>query len=595
MYLSFLWCPENIAPTEAGETFAKILDEQRNTYANAWGIPVDVKVHQQGSILIGHLYSDSGVVDWHSWVEESGNGILWNGVCENFLGTLFNAKEIRQVQSVLSESPQNVCSWDGSYFVITWDAAKDKVYLTTGASDCPTLWFTKGPRGWAAGSRGAPILAMVGREERISAAACNILLAYGYNYSNESLFEHVHRVPQRTQIVVGSNSQPKESKYATVFQFVNPNEFSTDRNELLADCAERLVNRVGRQLQYSSYPEVLITGGRDSRCIAAAAKKTGYSGFISTGGAADCSDVVIGEKVASRLTLSHLHTQDRVPMGQFRKAVDRLKLWSRMSEGVEVLRHVRAYNEFVEGQSLARERKQLFHGLGGEIGRGYYYKNAEDLASFGTTDYSMGRKILLAAASPNVPLINEARDLLEARWDEFTQDLGTDEASVAQWLDMFFWQNSCLRWGGDMLSAKNPMYWAWTPFLDRELIRRYWGLDLEDKRSNKFIQDLAVTLASELKGLEYDVVEKSKKTKRALSQRIVTRLRRTLKRAKDSRATNEDIEMIKFWEAVLLRANDPTWAHCIDKDTLRKLIYKNPTSEVLWSLATVQLVEDVYC
>ncbi len=192
-------------------------------------------------------------------------------------------------------------------------------------------------------------------------------------------------------------------------------------------------------------------------------------------------------------------------MPMFRKAVGRLKLWSSMSEGAEVIRHARACNDFVEARPPAGKRQQLFHGLGGEISRGYYYHNLKTPALLDSRDYTIGRQILLDAADPRVPLNGEARDRLEARWEAFSQDLGTDRFTVAQWLDLFFWQNSCLRWGADMLSVKNPMYWIWTPFLDRQLITGFLQLEPGDKRSDRFVEDLAARLAGELKGLEYDV------------------------------------------------------------------------------------------
>lgn len=592
-----MWCAEGIETATARVQFLRIIEQQRETYSTAWGITVSAGIQQHGNIFIGHLYCNPGVIGWDSWIQDANGGLVWNGVCENYLGREWDDREIRSTLDTLASSPSEVCCWDGSFYVISWDKAADKVCLTTGATECPTLWYTRGPYGWAAGSRAAPILDMVGHAKRVSAAACNVYLAYGYNYSNASLFEHVQRVPQRSQVVIVPGAEPRLSRYATLAEYVQPGGRTRSREETLAGCADRLVTRISRQLNYSTNPEILITGGRDSRCIAAAAKRAGYKGVISTGGAADCRDVVIGQKVAQRLGLSHRHTPDRVSMVRFGKTIDRLRLWSDMSEGVEVLRHVRAYNQFVDSKPANSERLQLFHGLGGEIGRGYYYHNATELEIFNTSDYSIGRKILLAAADQSVPLGAEGRALLEARWDDFSTDIGTDQATVAQWLDMFFWQNSCLRWGGDMLSVKNPMYWTWTPLLDKELIRAYWDLDLEDKRSDRFIQDLALTLAGELKGLGYESDVDQHSSKKPLGGRILANLMRGVKRGlacgRPSAAGSEAADMIRFWEAVLLDdMHRAVWVDCIDERDIRKLIYSNPQSEVLWNTATVQLVAD---
>jgi hypothetical protein len=594
VFLSYYWHVEGIGSAEARGRFHDILDAQRAMYSSSWNRPVSVTLHQQGNTLVGQLYSDPGVTDWKPWIEGNGSGLVWSGVCETFLGTQFDAEKIQDIETTLARSPQRVCDWDGNFYVISWGGHGDSVYLTTGATECPTLWYTEGPCGWAAGSRGEPILEMVGRERRISTAASNVFLSYGHNYSDASLLEHVYRVPQRTRIIARPGSRPRMSRYATLQDYLGQEVHYAGWDERLVACADRLTARVARQLRYSTHPEVLVTGGRDSRCIAAAAKRAGYAGVLSTGGAADSRDVVIGGQVADRLKLSHLHTSDRVPMDQFSNAVDRLRLWSSMSEGAEVIRHARAYNRFVAGELEPVAKQQRFHGLGGEIGRGYYYQSMGNVKQLHTSDYTIGRQILSAAAKPDAPMTRDARALVEARWDSFSEDFGVDQGTVAHWLDMFFWQNSCLRWGADMLSVKSTMYWTWAPFLDRELIRSYRGFELEDKRSNRFIQDLAVTLANELAGLEYDVTATRKKPERSMGKRLLTRARRSLRYGLGSRpgVDAQQMELKQFWEKVLLGASNPFWKECIDENGVRKLMRYNPSSYVLWNAATIQLVAE---
>lgn len=596
MYLCFLWCAENLDERNAYERFSHVLEHQRKIYSEAWGFKAAVRIRQCKTILIGQITCDPGVSGWKAWMEDAEGGLVWNGICENHLGKLEDPRERRRINSVLTSSPSQVCSWDGSFYVISWDQASNRVRLTTGATESPTLWYTQGPHGWAAGSRGAPLLDMVGRTKTISEAACNVFMAYGYNYSNASLLEHVQRIPQRSQVTVAPDTRPDISRYATLAGYMSAGVVPASREDALATCVDRLTTRIGHQLKYSTNPEVLVTGGRDSRCIAAAAKRAGYHGLLSTGGAEDSLDVMLGRKVAQRLGLAHKHTPDRVPMATFGSAMERLRLWSEMSEGVEVLRHVRAYNRFVEGKPVQGERLQLFHGLGGEIGRGYYYHSVRSTHDLTSTDYAKGRKILLDAADPAVPLSDEGRALLEARWDDFSADMDTDTATVAQWLDLFFWQNSCLRWGGDMFSVKTPMYWVWSPWLDREIIRSYWNLDPEDKRSNRFIEDVTLALAEELAGLDYETDIINKRTDlstEGVISRVAGKLKAGMRKLNLFGTGGEADEMARFWRTLLLdNRENGILKCCADERAIKAMIHNAPQSELLWNLATVLLTAE---
>jgi len=55
--------------------------------------------------------------------------------------------------------------------------------------------------------------------------------------------------------------------------------------ELSTIFAENLSTRISKQLSCSKSPLLLMTGGRDSRCIASVLSRLGYRGPAATGGA----------------------------------------------------------------------------------------------------------------------------------------------------------------------------------------------------------------------------------------------------------------------------------------------------------------------
>ena len=132
------------------------------------------------------------------------------------------------------------------------------------------------------------------------------------------------------------------------------------------------------------------------------------------------------------------------------------------------------------------------------------------------------------------------------------------------------------------------MYWIWTPFLDRELISNNWHIKPDDKRCNSFIQDLALLLAPELEGLEYDVSTKQEHLKPSMHTRVFQKLKKMGSGPASASAQNRTT--IQFWENILLNTKNPVWTEHIDKKKARTLIYKQPSSEILWNAATIQLL-----
>ncbi|MGV6806946.1 MAG: hypothetical protein ACWA5K_03475 [bacterium] len=591
MFQSFIWSPTNLPPGQARHRFQSVLEAQRKLYSDTFNTPTSLHIAEINHYLIGHIAMETGLSGWQSWQTGSEGGLVWNGVCESFLGrTTVGPDRVETIQT-LHNNPGTVCNWDGNYFVTSWNSLQDELQLTTGAGACPGLYQAQGPDGWAAGSKGITLLELVNREVALSEAGCNIFLAYGYNYSDQTLLQHVTRVPPRTRIKIKPNEEPLLERYATLANFLDSSDLPRTRSDRLTYCAESLVSRIRRQLDHSQNPGVLITGGRDSRCIAAAAVNAGYSHPLSTGGAAGNSDVVIGQRIADALGLPHRHTKDRVPLELIEKVSDRLLLWSKLSEGTEVIRHATAYNDFVESSSIETVRPQLFHGLGGEIGRGYYYQRSTDIDLLADTNYSLCRKLLLDAADPQVSLGSEAMALIEQRYDEHTRELEGSYCNHANWLDLFFWQNSCLRWGTDMLTAKNNFYWIWAPLLDAELVRIYMLLDPEDKRSSRFIESLTNMLAPQLEALEYDhSIGSTTSSGKGIFARARTRLKKATTRFRGLDRNNNAASA--FWHRLLIEQENAPWRNFVRYEVIQDRAKNAPSSELLWNAATIQYLKN---
>jgi len=596
MLFTYIWHYQALSPSEAQRKFATLLTRQRNIYNKAWGHAPAIHTEHIGNTLIGQLRYDTGIKNWASWVNRNHKGIAWSGICETWLGSNFSDQTVATVTNTLEMHPERLIDWDGRFCVTSWDRNSETVCLTTGAIESPTLWFTEGPFGWAAGSRATPILNMVGRPEEISLAAANLYLGYGYLVGNSSLFKGVSRLSSRQQVRFKKSETPRIIGYLSATELFSGIDTAANRDDMIRNCAHTLNTRVKRQIKYSSKPKLLITGGRDSRAIAAAAKSAGYTGLVSTGGPVDAADFRIGKQVMSILGMQHAHSGNRVTIESIVDAEDLLLLWTEMSEGIETLRHALAYPDFFKRQlSFSGAFRQNFHGLGGEIGRGFYYPRQADLEKLKKHNPDYAHRIISGLADKNIPLNQEARDARDEILFGIDRELEDLQPTVAQWLDFYYWQNRCLHWGSDMLSVKSPIFYAWTPHMNLQYVRSTWQLSVEDKATSQFCEDIIDVLAPNLRQLGYDH-EIHIPSKPALPNRLKAAIKNTIKGFLPGRPGtdyNADLQAAEreLWNKIILHNHRPIWPAFFREKELQTLVNRQPDSAIFWNLATIELVK----
>lgn len=596
MLFTYIWHYQALSSSDAQQKFSALLTRQSDIYEKAWGHAPAIHTEHIGNTLVGQLSYDTGIKNWANWVNRKHGGIAWGGICETYLGNRYTDQTVSTVINTLKKHPEQLIDWEGRFSVTSWDRGTKTVCLTTGAVESPTLWFTEGPFGWAVGSRATPILGMVGRPTELSHAAANLYLAYGYLVGSSSLFKGVSRLPSRQQVQFKESEKPRAFRYLSAADLFSETGAASRRDDMVQNCASALNTRVKRQIKYSSKPKLLITGGRDSRAIAAAAKSAGYAGPVSTGGSVDSADFRIGKQVTDILGMEHGHSSNRATIQSIVNAEGSLLLWTEMSEGIETLRHALAYPDFFQRNlSFADTFRQNFHGLGGEIGRGFYYPRQADPEKLKVHNREYAHRIIGKLADENIWLSQEARDARDEILFGIDTELEDLQPTVAQWLDFYYWQNRCLHWGSDMLSVKSPMFHAWTPHMNLRYVRSAWQLPVEDKANSQFSEDIIDVLAPGLSQLKFDH-EIPMPSRPALRNRLKTATKNTIKGflpAKPGSNDNTDLHATEreFWNKILLHSQQQSWAAFLTGKDLEHLINGQPDSAILWNLATTELVK----
>jgi hypothetical protein len=590
--LLYVWQPSEMAGADSREAFDAVLSGESKRHEAALGGKVEKHIHATPRVVIGQLAWDLGVLGWQSWREAGQAGCAWTGVCENELA--FGETEGR-VRSVLAavESSDHLCLLAGRFAVCAWDDAVGRVTIATAATGTVTLWYTSGPGGWACGNRIGPLLRLVGRNAELDQESAKLFLAYGYHIGAGCFFANVWRLRARRRVVLDGSEEPRIDRYASITDLLEGGEAEPSVEEAAARGAARVLDRVAWQLPRSSMPMVHLSGGHDSRSIAAAVARSGFQGQILTGGAGDSIDVRIAAEVTSRLGLTHgSHASER----RSELSLQESKAWVRLTDGVSVLRH-HSFPRFGTGSTATP--RQIFHGLGGEICRGYFYARASGLDS---AERNHGREVIKnRAATYLLPVSTRLEELIAEPVAAVDAELAQMRPTLGQWLDAFYWQFRCLQWGADSLSISDLLTWNWTPLLDRELIATCWPLKAAPKHSNHFVELMTSVIAPQLSGVRYDKGAPTLRAKPGLAVRAVDMVARTTRSVLPGRFRQppppriptvtpyNDETLRSFWHQLFFDRDTHTWREFAVKERVERLIELNPSAEALWRLATIEL------
>jgi len=162
---------------------------------------------------------------------------------------------------------------------------------------------------------------------------------------------------------------------------------------------------------------------------------------------------------------------------------------------------------------------------------------------------------------------------------------------VYEWLELFFWRDRMRWWGFDLQSVYGPIRWAWTPLFDRELLILCRNLTLEQKKSARFLVDVATTTEAALTDIKYTAAY-THSTGTRLAERIKQRIIAEVSKFKGRNKSDDALK--RFWEIVFMGKTRHIWGEFIDEADLRKLISISPQNALLWRLITIDLLAQIY-
>lgn len=382
----------------------------------------------------------------------------------------FQKKGIRDLANAL----------EGFFTICVGDASERSVYVVTdvvGSCHC----FSRNVPGGIAISNSSLLLAAL-QPAHLDPIACQEFLAVGVIYEDRSLFREVRKLSPASIYRFSAGSLKDSGRYWQITN-VDPNSLSEpNASETLW---ERLIEAARKIQIVSRRPACDLTGGYDSRALAAALHASGMPITAVVTGPSDVPDVVISKGLAKMANLPHLQHQKRQKV-----SFDQLQSALSLTDGeYDLIEYSRIQDVH---ETLARQFDISINGSFGELVRGYWWEllfphtakkrrlSAEMVAA---RRYAVGKHDLtLFSPEHRLDLAPHLAGVVERSIE------GLQNRPNTLQMDQVYLTLRMQRWQGRIASSTNRIWPCLSPFMFRSILETMLAVRARDRRRSLLIR-----------------------------------------------------------------------------------------------------------
>lgn len=621
----FVWQPRRTDLDAARRRVIRILEGKADRYTRAYGHRFNVRCRANDITVVGTIGYDPATPARPSWIGDGVAGAACAGAVEadpsrdsldpperaepptlasmraTLLGPHVPPSAIAALrQAMLLPGRWSAAAWTSSETVVVNGAA-------TGRS----LWWTEGSDGCAVGSQAGPLLDLVDRPVVLDLDRAALSVALGYVAGWGSLYQGVRRLGPGERILLRSARPPIVDRPVTLDAALGARSVASYDDTVQA-FADRVTELVRSELALSNNPRIGLSGGRDSRLLAAAAVHAGWHPTATTGGSAKSADVVLARQVASLLKLEHIAAADPRPSDTTEQrrvreetggvgrgqpmTMDRLAAWVALSDGTAPVSLAWIFRDLSQPAPVSpAPPTETLTGLGGGTHRGAYFSGARDLDRAGSA--RRARRLALDLFSTRAPLRRPVRDILAVEIDA-TDGLDDVTMSLAEWLSRFNWRFRQNCHGSDTSERRDFSGWTWSPLMEVGLLSVSRAAPAASLASSRLMEDATVRLAPQLAGVAYDrtvVAPPPEWTMRLVARlglfRQALQLRSRIQGEHRQPASAERTARLSaLWDVLYFGPGDHVWPELIEARDLRRLLRAEPDGLVIKALAVPEFL-----
>lgn len=430
-----------------------------------------------GLLTVPHMF-----LEWNAYSDDASTAVAWAGIAHNLPEAVQPQPGESPNQAFLSRLQQAgdrlLQQLDGRFVVGILQRPEHALRVIVNAYGLTPCFWTTGPYGLAAGTRIAPLLDLVGKSRIPNPTALLKMVAINWCFGTETPFEAVYQAQPGSEIILEDDRDSP-----TIRTYTSPDYILAKSQDFGKDYlhigSEAFITTITRQLRHTKNPIMNVTGGMDSRTIAATVVSLGHHPECDVSGELHLKEVKIASTVARTLNL-HLHHFS--PGEHYAEHLERaLQLWSLWTEGMSS-----AYHEFARSTVALTPKMfkfytkyfQVFHGVGGGMGKNFYY--ATDMLFHKPSPQDVIAR-LKKYQFENIWLTDNENALIQAELPNTIFEGVRLGLEGHQLFDYFYWRERAGHWGGYLVDMQQFGRHVFAPICDPTLTSAFFCMSVEER------------------------------------------------------------------------------------------------------------------
>lgn len=482
MQVLFAWKSEGLSVDDALQHWTRITTRWQQTYQLLVEQPLRLATTHAGTLFLGLLAVPDLFRQWQEFYTDETHAVAWAGLAHNLLDLLPQQRSEQMNRAFVAQLETSgdhfLRELDGRFVVSVLDRKARRLRIIVNNYGLTPCFWTTGPYGIAAGTRIAPLLELAGRRIAPNRTAFAQMFAANWCFGTQTSFEGAATLSSGREIVLQEHAPFYAERCCVAPEFIleQQQELGPDYLDI---GSEAFTTMIARQLRHANAPLMNLTGGIDSRTIAATIVKLGHQLPCDVSGLPHTREIQLSARVAEALQVQQ---HCFFPGPHYLEGIEAtLRLWSLWTEGM-----VSAYHEFARSAFALSPKlrqfyaayRQTFSGVGGGMGKNFYYHN-EMLCEQLSVEEVIQR--VYRENIENEYLTQADNDVMHQAvraiiLEETRLGLRTD-----QLFDWFYWRERVSRWGGYILDMQQIGRHAFAPICQPRLLSVFFCMSVKER------------------------------------------------------------------------------------------------------------------